>query len=31
MHGHYENITNVNLIHTESSQMIEVGPGEGEQ
>ena len=31
MHGHHANITKVNLLLTEPSQVIEPGPGEGEQ
>ncbi len=31
MQRHHEDITRVDLMLTESSQVIEVGPGEGEQ
>lgn len=31
MHGHHEDSTKVNLLLTGSSQVSEVGPGEGEQ
>jgi hypothetical protein len=31
MHGHHEDITKVNLLLTEPSQVSEVGPREGEQ
>ena len=31
MHGHHANITKVNLLLTEPSQVSEVGPREGEQ
>ncbi len=31
MHGHHANITKVNLLLTEPSQVSEVGPRDGEQ
>jgi hypothetical protein len=31
MHEHHEDITKVDLMLTEPSQVIEAGPGEGEQ
>ena len=31
MHGHHEDITKVDLLLTEPSQVSEVGPREGEQ